>query len=64
MRFFGYEFLSFAKSVGKNIGKNISKNLNVNIARNFLIMLNSLPQMRLKLLQKQHLKKQRRKLVI
>ena len=43
--------------MGKNIGKNISKILFENIARNFLITLNNLPQVRLKLLQKEQFKK-------
>ena len=38
--------------MGKNIGKNISVSLTVNIVKKFLIMLNSLQQMSLKLLQK------------
>ena len=42
----GYGFCSFAKNMGKYINKNLSKN----IARNFLIMLNNLPRMHLKLL--------------
>ena len=33
----GYEFLSFAKSVGKNIGKNISKNLSGKYSRQKLL---------------------------
>ena len=47
-----YGFLSFAKIMGKKIGKNISKNLNGNHSRNFLIMINNLQQVQLKLLQK------------
>ena len=50
----GYGFFSFAKNMGKNISENISKNY---IVRNFLIMLNNLPQMRLKLLQLEQFKK-------
>ena len=48
----GYGLLSFAKNMGKNISKNISKKVMVNIVKNFLIMLNNLQQMHLKLLQK------------
>ena len=49
-----YRFLSFAKNMGKNIGKNISKNLSDKyLTRNFLIMLNNLLQLPLKLLQKE-----------
>ena len=44
-----YEFLSFAKNVDKNICKNIGKYM-VNIVPNFLITLNNLLQMRLRLL--------------
>ena len=44
----GYGFLSFAKNISKNIRKNISKN--VNTARNFLIILNNMQQMHLKLI--------------
>ena len=47
-----YGSLSFAKIMGKKIGKNISKNLNGNHSRNFLIMINNLQQVHLKLLQK------------
>ena len=43
----GYRFLFFAKNMGKSIGKNITKNLSGK-HKNFLIMLNSLQQMRLK----------------
>ena len=49
----GYGFLSFAKNMGKNIGKNISTSLSRKLAKNVLIMLNNLSQMRLKLLQKE-----------
>ena len=55
-----YEFLFFAK----NMGKNTDKSLAVNIGKNFLIMLNNLSQMHLKLLQKKKFKKQQKKLVI
>ena len=58
-----YGFLSFAKNMGRNIGKNISKNLSSK-HRNFLIMLNNLLQMHLKLLQRERFKKQQKQLVI
>ena len=60
----GYGFLSFVKNMGKNIGKNTSKSVSVNTAKYFLIVLNNLPQMRLKLLQKKQFKKQQKQLVI
>ena len=56
----GYGFLSFARNMSRNIGNNISKNL----SSNFLIMLNNLLQMHLKLLQKERNKKQQKQLVI
>ena len=60
----GHGFLSFARNMSKNIGKNISKNLSSKYrVRNFLIMLNSLLQMHLKLLQKERFKKQQKQLV-
>ena len=46
----GYGFLPFAKNLGKNIGKYTSKNLGGKYSQNFLIMLNNLPRIRLKLL--------------
>ena len=46
----GYGFLSFAKTMGKNIGKNISKNVSGKYSQKYLIMLNNLQQMHLKLL--------------
>ena len=51
----GYGFLSNMDDFclygyGKDMGKNIGKNLN--IVKNVLIMLNNLPQMLIKLLQK------------
>ena len=46
----GYGFLSFAKIMGKNIGKNTSKNVSGKYSQKYLIMLNNLQQMRLKLL--------------
>ena len=49
----GYGFLSFARNVGKNVSKNITKNLSRKYSQNFLIMLNNLLQMHLKLLQKE-----------
>ena len=51
----GYNFLSFAKNMGKNIGK--VKTWAVNIARSFLIMLNNLQQMQLKLVSKRVIQK-------
>ena len=56
----GYGFLTFAKNMDKNIARNIRKSLNSNIVKHFLIMLNNLQQMHLKLLQKESLKKQRK----
>ena len=60
----GYGFLPFAKSMSKTIGENISKDLSgkyspgiLAMHKDFLIMLNKLQQMRLKLLQKKQLKK-------
>ena len=53
----GYGFLSFAKNMGKNMDKNISKNLSRKYSRKFSIILNNLPQMGLKLLQKEQSKK-------
>ena len=47
----------FAKNMGKNICKNISKNLSCKCSKNFLIILNNLQQMRLKLLQTEQFKK-------
>ena len=47
----GYGFLSIGEYMGKNNGKNICKN--VNTVKDFLIMLNNLLQMHLKLLQKE-----------
>ena len=43
--------------MGKNVGRKISKNLSGKSAKTFLIMLTNLPQMRLKLLQKEQYKK-------
>ena len=48
-----YEFLPFAKNMEKNIAKN-------SIVKNFLIMPKNLQQMRLKLLQKESFRKQRK----
>ena len=49
-----YEILYFAKNMSKNIGKDIVRTYDVvNIVKNFLIMLNSLVHMHLKLIQKQ-----------
>ena len=59
----GYVFLSFDKNMGSNICKNISKIL-VNTVRTSLIMLQKLPQMHLKLLQKEAFKKQQKQLAI
>ena len=53
-------FLSIAKNMGENIGKNISKSLNSKYSQNLLIMVNNLQQMRLKLLQEDSFKKQRK----
>ena len=54
--------------MGKNIGKNICKRkyiyVKVNIARNFLIMLNNLPQMHWKPASKRAIEKQQKQLVI
>ena len=47
----GYEFMYFPKNMGKGIGKNISKYLSGKYSH-FLIMLNNLQQMHLKLLRK------------
>lgn len=63
----GYQLFSFDKNMSKNIGKIISKILNgkmVNIVKNFLIMLNDLQQVCLKLLQKESFKKQLKQLMI
>ena len=46
--------------MGKNIGRKISENLNGKSAKTFLIMLTNLPQMRLKLFQKEQYKKNSR----
>ena len=69
----GYVFLSFAKNMGKTIGKNIIKSLSGKYSpgmsdarqklldmrvKDFLIMLNNLQQMHLKLLQKESFKQQ------
>ena len=55
-----YGFRSFAKSMSKNIGKNIT----VNTARNFLIVLNYLLEIHLKLLQKEKFKNQQKQQLI
>ena len=75
----GYVFLSFAKNMGKTIGKNIIKSLSGKYSpgmsdarqklldmrvKDFLIMLNNLQQMHLKLLQKESFKKHQKQLVI
>ena len=60
----GYEFLSFVQDMGTNIGINISKNLVVKTANNLLIILKSLLQMHLKLLQKDQFRKEQKQLVI
>ena len=52
------------RDMGKNIDKDVSKNLSGKYSQKILIMLNSLPQMRLKLLQKEQFKKQQKQLVI
>ena len=53
----GYEFFSSAKNMGKNIGKNISNSLSGKYSQIHLIMLQNLPQMHLKLPQKEKFKK-------
>ena len=60
----GYEFLSFNKNMGKSIGKEISKNLSGKYSQNFLIIPKNLPQMHLKLSQKEQFKKQQKQLLI
>ena len=60
----GCRILSFAENIGKKISKSISRNLIKKIARNFLIILTNQPQMHLKLLQKEQLKKQQKQQVI
>ena len=57
-------FLSFAKNMGKNIGKITSRNLSGKYSQKFLIMLNNLLQIRLKLLQKEQFKKLQKQLMI
>ena len=52
-----YEFLFFARNMGKNIGENLS----ITTVRNFLIKLNKLLQMHLRLLQKEQFKKKKKK---
>ena len=49
----GYRFLSFAK----NMSKNTDKSQALNLVKKFLIILNKLQQMLLKLLQKEQFKK-------
>ena len=56
----GYGILSFAK----NRGKKYVKTEAVNIAKNFLIMLNNLQQMQLKLFQEKQINKQQKQLII
>ena len=51
----GCGFLSFSKDMSKNNGRNISENLSSKYS--LLVMLNNLPQMHLKLPQKQSFKK-------
>ena len=67
----GYGFLYFTKNMGKNIDKNISKKLSGKYSLGMLAMRqklldheNNLPQMRLKLLQKEQFKKQQKQQVI
>ena len=60
----GHGFLSFAKNMVKILVKIKVKSYAVNIATRFLIMLNNLQQMCLKLLQKEQLKKQQKQLVV
>ena len=57
----GYGFLSFAINMAKYIGKYISKNLSSKYSQK---KKKNLPQMHLKLLQKERLKKQTKQLVI
>ena len=54
-----YRFLSFYQNIGKNIGKKLVKAYAVNTVRNFLIMVNNLLQLHLKLLRKKQFKKSR-----
>ena len=56
----GYGFSAFAKNAGRNIAKNISKTLISNTVRNALIMLISLLQMQLKVLQNKQFKSRSR----
>ena len=49
----GYESLSFVKNDDEKSGKNPSKNLSGKYSQNFLILLNNLQQMHLKLVQKE-----------
>ena len=60
----GHRFSSFAKCMSKNIGTNISKTLSGEAARIFLIVLNYLLQIHLKLLQRQKFKNQQKLQVI
>ena len=50
------EFLPFGKDMGKSFSKKMSINLSGKTVKNFLIMLNNLQQIRLKLLQKEQFK--------
>ena len=56
----GYGFFSFVK----NIGRNISKSLSEKYSQKFLIMLNKMQLIYLKLLQKGQFQKQQKHLVI
>ena len=56
----GSGFLSFARILGKWVSENISKMLSTKYGQNFLIILNNLLQMHLKLFQKSGLKNKRR----
>ena len=57
LKLISWKYLYFAKNMGKNMDKNISKNLSRKYSRKFSIILNNLPQMGLKLLQKEQSKK-------
>ena len=58
----GYGFLSFAKNMGRTIGKIISKHLSSKFSQKILD--HNLPEMQLKLLQRERFKIQKKQLVI
>ena len=60
----GYGFLSFAKNMDKNFRKIQVNTKAVNTTKQFMTMLNNLPQMRLKLLQKEQFKKQQQQQLV